>query len=426
MYGGEKMIVFKQIRNGWDAIMKSRIKQVIVAVYCCLLVPILCLNSKMPASDPFGLRTVQIIMKCISIFFIWVIAGVLLIIQLGMPADYMVMRRKFQKIGFCNNICQPPKIIGYEKEESNPEVRVYYFSSKGIALEEWENKNEKIENTLNICIISMILEGANDIIRMRCVPACGSIPRTVMWDDGIFENIRDYSVALGIGLAGIVKVNLEKFNSLLIGGSTGSGKSILLKCILYQMVRHCSKVYLIDFKGGVDYSNPFWKTNVDLVTEKGKTIEVLKKAIEEMQKRKILFLEYGVANVEEYIVKTGRTIPHIVIACDEVSELLDKSGLSKEEKVTTNQIESMLATLARLGRAFGIHLVMATQRPDANIVSGQIKNNIAYRVCGRADNNLSMIVLDNTDAARINKEYIGRFIDQDGTVFQGFWMGDGF
>lgn len=86
----------------------------------------------------------------------------------------------------------------------------------------------------------------------------------------------------------------------------------------------------------------------------------------------------------------------------------------------------MLATLARLGRAFGIHLVMATQRPDANIVSGQIKNNIAYRVCGRADNNLSMIVLDNTDAARINKEYIGRFIDQDGTEFQGFWMGDGF
>lgn len=85
------------------------------------------------------------------------------------------------------------------------------------------------------------------------------------------------------------------------------------------------------------------------------------------------------------------------------------------------QIENRLSTIARLGRAFGIHLILATQRPDANIIPGQIKNNMDFRVCGRADSVLSQIILDNTSAAeQIPKDARGRFITGDGTVFQGY------
>ena len=84
------------------------------------------------------------------------------------------------------------------------------------------------------------------------------------------------------------------------------------------------------------------------------------------------------------------------------------------------------STLARLGRAFGIHLILATQRPDANILPGQIKNNLDFRVCGRADNVLSQIILDNTSAAdQIPKDARGRFITGDGTVFQGYLFDEG-
>ena len=87
------------------------------------------------------------------------------------------------------------------------------------------------------------------------------------------------------------------------------------------------------------------------------------------------------------------------------------------------QIENKLATLSRLGRAFGIHLILATQRPDANILPGQIKNNLDFRVCGRADNVLSQIILDNTSAAdQIPKDARGRFITGDGTVFQAYLL----
>jgi len=111
----------------------------------------------------------------------------------------------------------------------------------------------------------------------------------------------------------------------------------------------------------------------------------------------------------------------MIFACDEVAEVLDKTGRSKEDKDLIGQIESKLSVIARQGRAFGIHLLLATQRPDATILAGQIRNNIDCRVCGRADSVLSQIILDNTDAAeQIPKDAQGRFINGDGVVFQGY------
>lgn len=114
-----------------------------------------------------------------------------------------------------------------------------------------------------------------------------------------------------------------------------------------------------------------------------------------------------------------------IFACDEIAEVLDKTGLNKEQKELIGQIESKLSTIARQGRAFGIHLILATQRPDANILPGQIKNNIDCRVCGRADNVLPQIILDCADAADcVPKDIPGRFLTSDGTLFQAYWFDD--
>ena len=107
-------------------------------------------------------------------------------------------------------------------------------------------------------------------------------------------------------------------------------------------------------------------------------------------------------------------------------DVYKRQGRGKEDKERLAQIENKLATLARLGRAFGIHLILATQRPDATIIPGQIRNNMDFRVCGRADNVLSQIILDNTSAAeQIPKDARGRFITGDGTVFQGYLFDEG-
>ena len=127
-----------------------------------------------------------------------------------------------------------------------------------------------------------------------------------------------------------------------------------------------------------------------------------------------------------YNETTEQPLPRLIFACDEVAEMLDKTGADNERKKLLAQIENRLSTIARQGRAFGIHLILATQRPDATIIPGQIRNNMDFRVCGRADSVLSQIILDNTSAAeQIPKDARGRFITGDGTVFQGYLFDEG-
>lgn len=105
--------------------------------------------------------------------------------------------------------------------------------------------------------------------------------------------------------------------------------------------------------------------------------------------------------------------------------MLDKTGLDKDQKAIINQIEAKFSTIARLGRAFGIHLIFATQRPDAEILKGQIKNNIGYRICGRADKVLSQIILDNSEASdKISPNDQGMFLTNTGVLFKAYYVED--
>ena len=125
------------------------------------------------------------------------------------------------------------------------------------------------------------------------------------------------------------------------------------------------------------------------------------------------------------LLRPDGKLRRILLVVDEIAELTDTTGMDKPHKEEVAAIVSNLATIARLGRAFGIHLVVSTQRPDAMVVPGQIKNNLDGRICGKADNVLSQIILDSTDAAdRIPKDSQGLFLDQDGTLFRGYLFDD--
>jgi S-DNA-T family DNA segregation ATPase FtsK/SpoIIIE len=151
----------------------------------------------------------------------------------------------------------------------------------------------------------------------------------------------------------------------------------------------------------------------------------LKALVSELERRKAVFRANECSNIDEYNNNTGDNLRRIIFACDEVAELLDTSGLSKEHKASIEEISGYIATIARQGRAFGINLVLATQRPDATVLPGQIKNNIDFRACGRADKVLSRIILDDDSAAeKISKDAQGRFLTNDGTLFQAYMFDD--
>ena len=217
---------------------------------------------------------------------------------------------------------------------------------------------------------------------------------------------------------------LKSANGLYLG-STGSGKSVLLKLLLMQALRKGAEVYIADFKGGVDFPK-VWHEKCRMCFAEEDLCNILDRLVEELERRKSAFKALGCPNIDAYNEIAEHPLQRLIFACDEVAEMLDKTGADNERKKLLSQIESMLSTIARQGRAFGIHLILATQRPDATIIPGQIRNNMDFRVCGRADSVLSQIILDNTGAAeQIPKDARGRFITGDGTVFQGYLFDEG-
>lgn len=243
----------------------------------------------------------------------------------------------------------------------------------------------------------------------------------IEWSENMLSK-ECFEIVLGEGYSGRVSVNISKIPHMLIGGSTGSGKSILLKLVLMQCVKKGAKIYIADFKGGVDFPN-VWHKKCFLLTDEETLLKVLIDVTTELKRRKQILRNAAFANIDEYNRNTEKKLQRIIFACDEIAEVLDKTGLTKQQKDEILKIESELSLIARQGRAFGIHLVLATQRPDAGILNGQIRNNIDTRICGRADNVLSQIILDSTDATDlIAKSSQGRFLTNSGKIFQAYWF----
>lgn len=276
-----------------------------------------------------------------------------------------------------------------------------------------------IEAALDVSIVKIIYGKSKSRVLVYAVPAQTRLPELLRWSDA-YLSPDSFVLTLGESFTGPVTVNLAHILHILLGGSTGSGKSVLLKLLLMQSLRKGAEVYIADFKGGVDFPKD-WRQRCHMAFTEQDLLYILGQLVAVLEYRKGRLAETGCPDLDAYNEATGDNLPRLVFACDKVAEVLDKTGRSKEDKELLAQIENRLSTIARLGRAFGIHLILATQRPDANIIPGQIKNNMDFRVCGRADSVLSQIILDNTSAAeQIPKDARGRFITGDGTVFQGY------
>ena len=242
-----------------------------------------------------------------------------------------------------------------------------------------------------------------------------------MWKDEYLSDT-SFVLTLGEGFTGPVTVDLAKIPHILLGGSTGSGKSVLLKLLLMQALKKVAVVCIADFKGGVDFPKA-WRQKCRMCFDEQDLLDLLTALVNELERRKALLSETSYSNIEEYNHGTGAHLARYIFACDEIAEVLDKTGVDNARKKQIGQLETRLSTIARQGRAFGIHLILATQRPDADILNGQIRNNLDCRICGRADAILSQIILGNGDAAeKIPKHARGRFLLHDGTLFQAYWF----
>ena len=350
----------------------------------------------------------------------YLLAGAAVLLALLLyPFGRRAAKDQLQCIGLVNHAGVAPDLLRKRRDKDNSRVTVWEFRNNSIPLQEWEKRQAAIETALGITIVKLTYAKGKSRVLVYAVPAGDDLPEKLEWKDSCLSP-DNFVLILGKSYTGPVTVNLTHIPHILLGGSTGSGKSVLLKLLLMQALRKGAEVYIADFKGGVDFPK-VWHQKCRMCFTEEDLCNILDQLVEDLERRKSAFKALGCPNIDAYNEIAERPLQRLIYACDEVAEVLDKTGADSERKKLLSQIESRLSTIARQGRAFGIHLILATQRPDATIIPGQIRNNMDFRVCGRADSVLSQIILDSTSAAeQIPKDARGRFITGDGIVFQGY------
>lgn len=206
------------------------------------------------------------------------------------------------------------------------------------------------------------------------------------------------TLALGKDIAGQpVVADLGEMPHLLIAGTTGSGKTVCVNCLILSMLLKASpselKFLMIDPKM-VELAafNGLPHLLCPVVTDAKKAAVALNWAVSEMEERYQLLAKVGVRNIEAYNQKQEQ-IPYIVVIIDELADLM---------AISRDQIESAITRLAQLSRAVGIHLILATQRPSVDVITGVIKANfparISFKVPSKVD---SRTVLDANGADKL-------------------------
>ncbi len=217
-------------------------------------------------------------------------------------------------------------------------------------------------------------------------------------------------VAIGRDSSGKpVVADISKMPHMLVAGTTGSGKSVMINSMIMSLLMRTTpqqvRLIMIDPKR-VEFScyNGLPHLYVPVVTEPRQAASALQWAVSEMERRLKLFERAGAREINVYnrMIAQGKFddmehppehMPYLVVIIDELSDLMMVAG---------KDVEASIVRIAQLARAAGIHLVIATQRPSANVVTGLIKSNIDNRVALKVSSGIdSRVILDETGAERL-------------------------
>ncbi|WP_439098286.1 DNA translocase FtsK [Campylobacter devanensis] len=217
----------------------------------------------------------------------------------------------------------------------------------------------------------------------------------------IYKNAKsELTLALGKDIVGDPFItDLKKLPHLLIAGTTGSGKSVginaMVLSLLYRNSPKTLRLIMIDPKM-LEFSmyNDIPHLLTPVITEPKKAIAVLANLVAEMERRYRIMSQTRTKNIESYNEKMkkdgGETLPFIVVIIDELADLMMTSG---------KDVEFHIGRLAQMARASGIHLIVATQRPSVDVVTGLIKANLPSRISYRVGQKIdSKVILDQMGA----------------------------
>jgi DNA segregation ATPase FtsK/SpoIIIE, S-DNA-T family len=250
-----------------------------------------------------------------------------------------------------------------------------------------------------------------------------------MPDKKLYSNIElqnGWKVPIGVTRTDAIFHDFDQIYNMLVGGAVGGGKSSFLDMLICHLLitqPEYVRFTLIDLKGGVEFSRfKDCQQVVGYAEEVIQAKDALGKVVENMKCTLALLKEKKARNV----IEAGIQERHFIII-DEIGELASNKEVDKDTKKLKEECEYLLSNIARLGRALGIRVIVATQHPTADVVPIQVKRNCDARICYRVDGtSASMVVLDSPGAESL-PIIRGRSIYKNGAdkfVLQTPWIPD--
>lgn len=360
---------------------------------------IIFLSSKI--LSPFVAK--QYIPKMIPLNFHLSITIVLLMIPvllfIGVMARYYVdkFQRIFMQTGLSNSAGEYP--IFFKKVQLDEFRSRFYFYSKGIGLSEFVAKGERIESNFHMAIES-IKEGKNKGIVLITF-STQHFPEKVSYETLRSQKVLPpESMYLGQSTDGIYTQEVADLPHMLIAGTTGSGKSVFFKQALLGLLESSPhlQMYLIDLKGGLEMIDFIAAPNVKVIKSIDQAVNLLRYVELEMKGR----FKYLESSGRKQIIPVRDKKDRIIVAVDEASVLYMNRDKYDPDNEAAIEARRLADSISKLSRAASIHLLLATQKLDRQVIPTSVSENISGRMAFRA-NSLqgSLIVLGSKEAMEL-------------------------
>lgn len=177
-----------------------------------------------------------------------------------------------------------------------------------IPLPDWKAARSRLETALDCNILKMEYGNSKKLVHLTVLPAEYKIPDKINWDDSYCSD-KDGIITVGQSALDNISFNLNRVPHVLVAGETGSGKSVILRCILWQMILQGCKVFMIDFKGGVEFGKQYEHYG-EVITERERALAVLDMLVEENTRRLKLFRDLEVKIYPNTIKNTSESMPY--------------------------------------------------------------------------------------------------------------------
>ena len=343
----------------------------------------------------------------VTVFFL----GIILVAGLKPWA----LRRRYQKdlddvkLSSRSGIAPTVKSV-LQKDESTTKLTI---DSKGIGQSRYEALKGDLESSFNAGINSIKRGRLPRILEIELVT--NALARKISYFDFPIQSLKVGQFCVGESRTGMVTADMGTLPHLLIAGTTGGGKSCFFKQVLLTLLKSTGKIqfYLLDLKKGVEM-RPFEDLpNVRVAKTEQEAVDLLEEIKAEMDRR-FVFLEEK--KIKE-IIPEKHKMDKIVVGIDECSVLYTKIKTGETKKALIERARELTDELAKLSRAAGMHLILATQKVTKETIDTRIQENIGGRMCFRTNTFQGSLTVLGNKMAHTLPDIKGRGIWATGATF---------